>query len=140
MDLGRVVRTPHRRRQRRASYQYRTTFDLTGYDPNTASLMFRYAVDNFDFGYSLNGAALTLGPGGFTFGSTQTLSNGFITGLNGLTISTSGDASTDGLIIDVQGFSAPRLPGTTAPETATIALTATGLLALAGWRARRRSA
>lgn len=118
------------------TFAFRLAFDLTGYDPATASLTFRYAVDNDDLGVRLNGGAATLGAGtNYQFGGVQTLTTGFVAGLNTLTFNLTGDGTTDGLVVDVQSFTAA--PTSVVPEPGTVALTGVGL-ALAGVVARRR--
>lgn len=132
-------------------YTFRTTFDLTGYDASTATFDFRCMVDNTFLGWRLNGAPLTGGGNGTFgttgvcgshaagFGSTQTVNAGFLGGLNTLEFVTNGDATTDGLIVDITNFSA-RQTGQVVPEPATWALLATGLVAVGGVGMRRRRA
>ena len=126
-------------------YTFRTMFDLTGFDPATASLSIQCWQDNTDFGLRLNGS-LPIFPCliySFPTGFTTVITNGvgpgmnFVAGVNTLTIEVHGDGTTDGLLVDVIGFNAQRLGSV--PEPTTVALTAGGLLALAGVARRRRA-
>jgi PEP-CTERM motif-containing protein len=115
------------------SYLFRTFFDLTGYDAASASMSFQCAVDNESpSGYfSLNGASYggTCGSGsttGFKFAGMQTVSSGFMSGLNELRFSVTGDNTTDGLVVGNMSLEATSA----VPEPTSMALLATGLLGL----------
>lgn len=120
-----------------AFYWFRTTFNLTGFDPSTASLQFRCAKDNDQGTYRLNGGSFIAGDcgTGFQFGSTQTINTGFVAGNNILEFHVTGDGVTDGLLVSIDSFSADEVG--VVPEPATVGLLATGLLAL-GVGARRK--
>lgn len=132
-------------------YIFRTTFDLTGYDLSTVSFDFRCSADNTFLGWSLNGSAPT-GGGGGAFGTTgvcathpngisgafQTISSGFVAGINTWEFLTSGDTQTDALVVDVTNFTG-RQPSSTVPEPSTYALLGTGLLVIGGLARRRRA-
>ncbi len=70
------------------TYIYKLDFDLTGFQPGTASFSGRFAVDNLVSSIKLNGT--TLAAAGGTFGSWTAFSanSGFVTGLNTLTFTT----------------------------------------------------
>ena len=122
-----------------APYNFRTTFDLTGFDPTATSLRFRCAVDNATTSIVLNGVGALSGCGVINaFGTDITFNSGFVAGVNTLQIQASGDGTTDGLIVDVLSFQTRALtPSSTIPEPGTYALLGTGLAGL-GLVARRR--
>jgi hypothetical protein len=66
-------------------YAYRTTFDLTGYDPATAVLLGAWATDNLGTDIKLNGVSTGL-LNSAQFGSLTpfTLTTGFVAGVNTL--------------------------------------------------------
>ena len=130
-------------------FVFRQTFDLTGFDPSTARLTFRWAADDSgeivaDRGswipaFSLNGGAMTNYPGStpehriptYGFCDWMTLSSGFVQGLNTIDFYVEGNGQTDGFGLQVQGFTAD-VP---APAGAALAVPAARLL---GLRRRRR--
>lgn len=121
-------------------YLFRTLIDLTGYDPTTAILTFNCALDNnpgTGGPYSLNG-----GPSGgncgvpFSFGPVQTISSGWVAGLNTLQFHVTGDNTTDGLLVGNASITAQTVTAT--PEPASMVLMATGLF-LVGGAIRRRT-
>lgn len=66
-------------------YAYRTTFDLTGFDPATVVLMGNWATDNLGTDIKLNGASTGLQNGNqFASYTAFTLTNGFQAGVNTL--------------------------------------------------------
>ncbi len=119
-------------------FVFRETFDLTGYDPNTANLQFQWAADDSGQGfadrgtwvpkYSLNGGSLVTGtwPGGNTygFGPTVDISSGFVPGINVIEFYVEGNGGTDGFALNPISFTA------SVPEPAS--LTLLGISAAAG--------
>lgn len=68
------------------SYSFATTFDLTGFDENTASLSLQLQADEYVTNILLNGVSTGL-TAGFTIGFYQpplTIDAGFVSGLNTL--------------------------------------------------------
>lgn len=124
-------------------YIFRSTFDLTGYDPTTFGLDFRCAHDNFVGSYSLNGAAAVLNACGpdnnFQFGGTNVLNSGYVGGSNTIDFLVNGDNTTDGFLLSVDAVRAQRLGTSVTPEPATMALLATGLVSLTAMRRRKRA-
>lgn len=126
------------------TYEFRTFFDLTGYDPTTAVMSFQCAIDNYPDAlsyYSLNGGT----PGGncgntfngYQFAGVNTVNSGFVGGNNELRFHFFGDSRTDGLIVGDMTLDA-RVTAT--PEPASMLLVATGLFGIAGIARRRRAA
>jgi hypothetical protein len=116
-------------------FVFRQTFDLTAYDPSTASLSFLWAAD--DSGqvfarrgswtpkYRLNGGTLVDGvwPGGesYFFSNTPTtINSGFIAGLNTLDFYVQGNATTDGFALETVSFTAS--PIASVPEPSSLAI------------------
>lgn len=114
-------------------FVFRQTFDLTGYDPTTANLVFRWAAD--DSGeifamrgswipaFSLNGGAFVNYPNAtpqnriptYTYSEWTSLSSGFVEGLNTIDFYVQGNGQTDGFGLQVQSFTAEvPSPGATA--------------------------
>ncbi len=134
-------------------FVYRQSFDLTGFDPATAQLSFQWAADDSGQGfadrgtwkpqYSLNGGprvtGLWLSDFSYNYGSTVTLSNGFVAGVNTLTFYVEGNAISDGFALRTVngGLVVQPLAAAAVPEPAT-ALVVLGFLGVSGLVARRR--
>src|ERR1700733_1608270 len=69
------------------NFYYTTTFDLTAFDPTTATLQFQYAVDNALTAVILNGNTFSGFPAGGlgALSATQTINTDFIGGVNTIT-------------------------------------------------------
>jgi hypothetical protein len=125
-------------------FVFRQTFDLTGYDPTSANLTIRWAAD--DSGeifasrgswipaFKLNGGGLVNYPGStpdnrlFTYNlsTPQSITSGFVAGLNTIEFYVQGNGQTDGFSLEVVSFTAVPTPGSAA------------LLGLGGLLAARR--
>jgi hypothetical protein len=105
-------------------FVFRQTFDLSGFDPVTARLTFRWAADDSgeifaDRGswipaFRLNGGAFVNYPGAtpdnriptYSYCDWTTISSGFIAGLNTIDFYVEGNGMTDGFGLQVQSFQA----------------------------------
>ena len=119
---------------------FRQTFDLTGYDPATADLKFRWASDDvpgavgWTPAYKLNGAALQAGSSGaYALGSVVEVDSGFVAGHNSIDFYVEGNGTTDGFALETVSFTANAVP-----EPETYALMLAGLAGI-GWAARRKA-
>ena len=125
---------------------FRQTFDLTGFNPATAVLQFKWGCDD-----DLSRGAVTWNPdfvlnsgshqgagtcGSYDLGGLVTVNSGFITGLNTLDFYVVGNGQTDGMILQSLGFTAQG--DGVVPEPATMTLLATGLASLAAMRRRKK--
>jgi hypothetical protein len=131
----------------RYEYRFRTTFDLTGYNPGTASLnLTSLWFDNYWVGWSLNGSPVNaLGisptpapPNGANWATPFTLAitdgSLFQSGTNTLELVITGNGQTDGLL------AAGYVEVTSVPEPIAMLLMGTGLAGVAAVGRRRRNA
>jgi hypothetical protein len=127
-------------------FVFRQTFDLTGFDPATANLTFRWAADDSGEIILSRGSwipAFRLNGGGFvnylgssannriptySFSAPQSVTSGFVAGLNTIDFYVQGNGQTDGFALEVVSFTAIPTPGVAA---------LLGLACLAGARRRR---
>ena len=86
---------------RPGKFDYQTSFDLTGLDPNTAILKGKWTSDNNATLY-LNGVATgnTTPPGGFSYFSRFSIKTGFVAGVNTL----------DFVVRNIRGRNVPSNP------------------------------
>lgn len=100
---------------------FRTTFDLTGFDPITASISGTWATDNLGLDILINGISTGLTNSTFTSYTPFVITNGFVAGVNTL----------DFVVQDVGGISGFRvgsLTGTADFEISTVPLPSSLLL------------
>lgn len=121
---------------------FRQTFDLSGYDPATVDLRFRWASDDvysavgWTPAISLNGSAPQMGgtSGAYALGDVVQLNSGFKPGLNTLDFYVEGNGQTDGFALSTQSFSVAAVP-----EPSAGLLMALGLGVLVAGARRRRA-
>jgi hypothetical protein len=93
------------------TYVYQTAFDLTGYDPASASIDGAWTMDDGGTAIRLNGAATTVGSAsGFADFKFFTIASGFIEGLNTLEFVVSnggGSANPSGLRVEFASSASP---------------------------------
>jgi len=117
------------------TYVYTLSFDLTGYDSDTAWFTYQLAGDNTVQGVTLNGNSIPGGAGGAWSGSALssifTADSGFLPGVNTLSVSV---LNTDAPYGNPSGFRLNFVDSNVdmgqVPEPATFALVGLALLAL----------
>lgn len=114
---------------------YTTTFDLTGFDPTTASITGQWATDDGGTDIILNG--VSTGQTSFGFSSWAPFSlpvgSAFVAGLNTLTFIADNSGGPGGARVEMTG------DATVAPEPGTMALGVMSGLGLLGLRRRRHA-
>jgi len=95
-------------------YRYRTTFDLTGLDPATASLSGVYSADD-SVDILINGISTSGGCGGFCWlgGHSFTITSGFVSGVNTIEFNVFNTGGPTGLQVAISGTATPAF---VAPE------------------------
>lgn len=114
---------------------YRTTVNLTGYDPTSAVIVGRWATDNSGNNILLNGASTGNTSNSFSSWSTFTLSSGFTSGVNNLDFSWSNAGGPGGVRVEFTSATANLLA--TTPEPTSYLLMGAGLAALGFFRRKR---
>jgi hypothetical protein len=88
------------------TYAYRTTFDLTGYDPATAKITGQWGADNSGTAIRLNGVSLGLTAGSYSPLTPFTIESGFVAGTNTLEFEILDLGCPNGLRVEMTGVAA----------------------------------
>ena len=112
---------------------YRTTVNLSGFDPTSAVITGRWATDNNGLDILLNGTSKGLTSNTYSAYSNFTLNSGFVAGLNTIDFSWSNAGGPGGLRVEFLRADANLATGQV-PEPTSIALMLSGIAALAFFR------
>jgi hypothetical protein len=85
------------------TYAYRTTFNLTGYDPTTARIVGAWAADNSGTAVRLNGVSLGITAAGYNPMTPFTIVSGFVAGMNTLEFEILDSGCPNGLRVELSG-------------------------------------
>jgi hypothetical protein len=114
---------------------FRTTFDLTGLDPNTASISGKWAVDNQGLDILVNGISTgqTTGPTirGFEELTTFNINSGFVDGLNTLDFVARDVGLRSGFLVDSISGNADAIPQSVPEGSSLLSLLVVGLFSTA---------
>lgn len=98
-----------------AGYIYRTTFDLTGFDPSTMEIQGSVYADNLLTGVEINGVLTGVSGASYSSGMPFTISTGFLPGINTLDflVQNFSDPSPNptGLRVEMTGTATPEPSG-----------------------------
>ena len=119
------------------TFDFQTTFDLTGYDPGATSVFFRYMDDNELTAVMINGT-----PVGFAIGAGMQAWSGY-TKISGEGLFNGGVNTLDFLVYNASGTSGNpaglrvELSGEVVPEPGSLALIGSGMLLFGGLLRRK---
>jgi len=132
-------------------YTYRTTFDLTGFIPGTASISGQWASDNNGLDILINGVSTGNTHGdsrgvAYQFFKPFTISSGFVAGMNTLDFVVNNfydpidpdSPGPNGLRVELFGTAERINTNSTIPEPTTLAIWGLGALGLAFYRRRTK--
>jgi hypothetical protein len=126
------------------TYDFETTFDLTGFDPTTAQITGRFAGDNHIVGTLINGTSVPAATSDtFTSYTNFSITSGFVAGLNTLEFFVTDDGAPMALRVDSLAGTARSLsngpgPQSDVPEPGTVILLATACLGTVAIKARSK--
>ena len=115
------------------NYTFRTTFDLTGFNPSTAFISGGWAVDDNDFQILFNGNNIASAAANYSTFTGFSISSGFLPGVNTLDFTIYNYGGPTALRVEMRGEATP-VPE---PSTYFAGLSALGMLGLFGWRNRK---
>ena len=114
---------------------FRTTFDLTGLDPNTASISGKWAVDNRGSDILVNGISTGQTTGQTNFGYTElttfNINSGFVDGLNTLDFVARDVGLRAGFLVDSISGNADAIPQSAPEGSSLLSLLVVGLFSTA---------
>lgn len=115
------------------SYDYQTTFDLTGLDPATASIIGRWSADNTGTDILINGVSTGNTAAGFSTWDNFAIGSNFVSGVNTLDFIVHNDGGATGVRVEMSGTATLR----SVPEPSSIALAALGGVMALGYVRRK---
>ena len=110
---------------------FRTTFDLTGLDPNTASISGKWAVDNQGLDILVNGISTGQTNFGFEELTTFNINSGFVDGLNTLDFVAKDLGHISGFLVDSISGNADAIPQSVPEGSSLLSLLVVGLFSTA---------
>ncbi len=107
-------------------FDYRTTFDLTGFDASSAALSGRWSADNAGLNILINGVATGQTVSGFNAFNSFSVASGFISGINTIDFVVRNDGGPTGL--RVEGALTASAVVAPVPEPMSLAILGIGLV------------
>jgi hypothetical protein len=118
------------------NYDYQTTFDLTGFDPLSASITGQWSMDNTGVDILINGVSIGPASSDFESWTAFSINSNFVAGINTLDFVINNGGGPTGLRVEMSGNADP-LPTDGVPEPATLVMLGAGLSILGVLRHRK---